>query len=233
MSHDLQLTAIARSIAKRLPELSLESAHLVDTFIATLEHIANAGEWERRVATGPGDVDASWHLVRHLRATVATSCGGSWAITDEVEQHDSPPVAERCETCWRAAAASSPGGPALGEAILVLVAETAERDRESAARQERTRDEMFEPAPAEPGTAFRTRILTTGNELLAGARARADRERGPTVRIGLPGDDLSDRVVVDEFELDKLTTIGGPEPYDSLELEWDEEWEDRHAGSGS
>lgn len=100
----------------------------------------------------------------------------------------------------------------------------------------------------------RDRAELTADDLRAAAKARVDRERRTAaVQVGtVPGDDLSDRVVVDdpdaaaEFRAGQLTEISpvpaaiartmtptldeDPMPYDSLELEWDVS--DIHAGEG-
>lgn len=146
MPDDLQHSILARSIAGRAQLSSLAEVRVLDVCLATLEAIRNgpAGHaWTRRLATGPGDIDTSYHLARRLRATIATACGGSWLIDDAVEVSTNPPLDRRCHACWRAAAASSPGGPALGEALLVVVAEMALEDREVAGRREQARSEML------------------------------------------------------------------------------------------
>jgi hypothetical protein len=239
MSHDLQRTAIARSIAARLPLASLDEIRLLDVALETIEAIRHGDgrTWMRRVATGPGDVDTSFHATRPLRALMATACGGSWPIEDAAEASPNPPLEERCHACWRAAAARSPGGPALGETLLVLVAEMAERDRERAGLREAARDEMLPPATiGEQLTAF--------GEEMAGVRRehRRDLERMERVTIGLPGDDLGPVTIPVEpdtgpiaaaaqFTEERATVIGGPEPYDDIKLEWDVE--DKRAGSGT
>lgn len=145
MPDDLLRAALARSIAARLPLWSEEELRALDVVALTFEAIRHGDgrDWLRHVATGPGDIDDDFHLARRLRATVATACGGSWPIDDAVEQSPNPPLLERCEACWRAAAYSSPGGPALGEALLVVVAEMAERDQERKELREQARAEML------------------------------------------------------------------------------------------
>lgn len=145
MAYDLLCAALARSIAVRLPLASHEELRAFDVVLQTLEAIRHGDgrDWLRRVATGPGDVDPSYHLARPLRATIVTACGGSWLIDDAVELSPNPPLVERCHACWRAAAYSSPGGPALGEALLVVVAEMAELDRELKKLREQARLELL------------------------------------------------------------------------------------------
>jgi len=191
VSHDIQRTAIARSIASRLPFGSLDEVRVLDVVLGTLEHIRNAGEWERREA---GD-DRSWHTVRHLRATAAGACGETWPIASPVEQSANPPLHERCTACWRAAAASSPGGPALGEALLVVIAEMAERDRERAGLREAARAEMLGEHPAD--RTLGEQLAAFDDELARTRREhRRELERMESVSIGRPGDDMSEPLAV-------------------------------------
>lgn len=199
MGDELQHSILARSIAGRAQLSSLAEVRVLDVFLATIEAIRNgpAGHaWTRRIATGPGDVDTSYHLARPLRATIATACGGSWLIDDAVEPSPNPPLEERCHACWRAAAATatatSPGGPALGEALLVVVAELALEDREIAGRRKSARGEMF-PASDDPATEFAidqhlTRLDTTSAVI---ALAEVERDRDEDMEVDLEWD-LSD-----------------------------------------
>lgn len=176
MPDELLCTALARSIAVRLPLASHDELRAVDIVLQTLEAIRHGDgrDWFRRVATGPGDVDRSYHLARRLRATITTACGGSWPIDDAVEVSPNPPLVERCDACWREAAASSPGGPAVGEALLFVVAELAERDRERAGLREAARVEMLGADPPRP-----RRTLTDA------ARRRLDEHRDRAVAEGI------------------------------------------------
>jgi hypothetical protein len=263
MSDNLQRTAIARSIAAALSEQSLSEALATQVVVQTLEHIRNAGEWERREA---GD-DRSWHLVNHHTHTVSTPCGRSWEITVPVEQHDNPPLRERCTACWRAAASTSPGGPALGEALLVVIAELAERDRSVAARQARQeaaraemlreRDDIrsdhfahctFVPEQDQPQSGFCARDgFTMESHCLQCYREHRKVRIVPAaanVTIGLPGDDLGDRLDPETgFAPDQHLTVVrsdsevialGDERARDVDREVEIEWGiDQHAGSGT
>lgn len=157
MPDDLLCNALARGIAVRLPLASEGELRAVDVVLQTLEAIRHGDgrDWLRRLATGPGDVDRDYHLARRLRATYATACGGSWELDDAVDLSPNPPLVERCHACWRAAAASSPGGPALGEALLVVVAEMEERDQERHELREAARAEMLGPVCSTCGDTHR------------------------------------------------------------------------------
>jgi len=51
-------------------------------------------------------VGSEWHTGSELGGSFVTHCRGRWPLSDEqageVERSESPPQAERCETCQRA-----------------------------------------------------------------------------------------------------------------------------------
>ena len=200
MSDDLQLRGLLRGFMARLPLCNLGEARVLDVALTTLEQIRGGGDrqWQRRIATGPGDVDRSWHLTKPRRPPfqpqpdpwadgVVTACSGSWDLTDAAETSLNPPIDERCHACWRAAC----GGSAIGMALLEVAGQLAIQDRDRAELREAARDEMFSAPVAVPDAVAR-----------AGAAAVVR-----DVPIGQPGDDMSEPVVVDEFELDQRTRV--------------------------
>lgn len=136
------------NLIARLRASSTHEHRLVSLALGTLEGVRGGDSfgrrWERRIATGPGDVDRDWHLTRQHSAIephdwkVTTACNGAWRFDDHVEQTDNPPLPERCTTCWRAAVQGDPLALALIDAWLAMEAE----DRRKAGEQERARDEM-------------------------------------------------------------------------------------------
>lgn len=153
MPHDpIRHRAIADNIAARLRCCSILELQVIDQALGTLEGVrerdALGRRWERRIATGPGDVDRSWHLVkarqRRDAATlqlvsdgVETACRARWAPNDATEAIDNPPLLERCGACWREAVQ----GDALALALIDAVDEIAARERALDEAHERERDE--------------------------------------------------------------------------------------------
>ena len=142
MSDELQRAALARSIGVRLHLCSLGETRLLDVVLQVIEQLRAGGDrrWERRIATGRGDSDSVFHLVRQMPSSgvVTTLCNGSWGFADRTEAPDSPPLDERCEACWRAAC----GGSAIGMALLDVVGQIAIHDRDTAELREQARAEM-------------------------------------------------------------------------------------------
>lgn len=235
MPDELLCTALVRSIAVRLPLASHDELRVTDIVLQTLEAIRHGEgrDWLRRVATGPGDVDRSYHLARRLRATIVTACGGSWLIDDAVEVSPNPPLVERCDACWREAAASSPGGPVVGEALLFVVAELAEQDRERAGLREAALAEMLgegDDPPRPPRT------------LTAAARRRLDEHRDRAVAEGIAtapaGMHKEAAVVASKQHLTRLDSTSAvialaeaPRDRDEdLEVDIEAEWDVSHVG---
>jgi hypothetical protein len=149
---DLQRRALASDLARRLQLASLDELCLIDAALTAIEQ-ARSLQWERRIATGPGDVDRLFHIAtpRPSRGVVETGCRGSWAFGDMVERQPSVPVAERCLECWRAVADHP-----IAVGLLAIVEDIVARDIERAELREAARREMLgedlaiavEPAPA-------------------------------------------------------------------------------------
>lgn len=117
MSDDLRCRGLFANLTARLRCASFAELQLIDRALETLEGVrerdAYGRRWERRIATGPGDVDRSWHLALRGSEYVRTACKGSWLADDATEQADSPPLKDRCRACWREAVRLDPVGLAL------------------------------------------------------------------------------------------------------------------------
>jgi len=140
---DLAHQALLRDIGRRLQLTSHGEACLVDRGLVAIERIRCGGDrrWERRVPTGPGDHDTSFHLAtpRASAGIVATLCNGSWPLGDAVETTANVPIADRCRACWRAAVGDNP----LALALIDLADELAVEDRGRAELREAARAEML------------------------------------------------------------------------------------------
>lgn len=256
MSDPIRHRALADNLAARLRVCSIAEQWLIDRALGSLEGVRERDvfgrRWERRIATGPGDIDRSWHLVSRFdhdvrRHIATTACNGSWMRDDPTETLNSPPLEERCTACWREAVQ----GDALGLALIDAWGEIQAEERAKEGLREAAREEMVprrvpdgtpgvrDPdAPCsdfDPGRAGAGRCDGDGHYLCAECRNRSSanvRDRAqpePVVTIGLPGDDLSDRVVVDEFEVEQhLTRVSAtpaleldsdPRPYEAIEVE--------------
>ncbi len=116
---------------------------MVDRGLVAIERIRCGGDrrWERRVATGAGDRDTSFHLAiaRPSAGVVMTLCNGSWPFGDAVETVANVPLAERCRACWRAAVADD----RFALALVELAGELAAEDQERAELREAARAEML------------------------------------------------------------------------------------------
>lgn len=195
---------LASNLAARLRASAPADLQLIDRALGSLEGVRERDtfgrRWTRRIATGPGDVDRDWHLTRQHSAIephdwkVTTACKGTWAFDDHVEQTDDPPLEERCTACWREAVQGDP----LGLALIAAWGEIQDEARARAENHERERDEMV---PRQHVNAALATIgpLMTWDEAVSLLSAN---DREVDVTIGLPGDDMSDRVVVDEPALD-------------------------------
>lgn len=142
MSDDLQRRGLANSILARLPSANLGELRLLDAALTTIEILRAGGDrqWERHLATGPGDVDRSYHLVGwSTNPAAVTLCRGSWPSDDRCEAHPNPPIEERCSACSLAVV----GGSLLGQALLDVADQLAILDRERAELQEQARAEML------------------------------------------------------------------------------------------
>lgn len=140
---DLAHQALIRSITPRLQLTSHGEACMVDRVLVLIERIRCGGDrrWERRVPTGAGDHDTSFHLAT-LRAgagIVATLCNGSWPLGDAVETTANAPLADRCRACWRSAVADDP----LALVLVDVADELAAEDRDRADLREAARVEML------------------------------------------------------------------------------------------
>lgn len=97
---DLQRGALARDITRRLLSADIESLCVIDRLAVRLEQL-RALSWTRRLATGAGDVDSTFHLVGLSAGSMVTRCNGRWFERDPVETADSPPLDQLCEECVR------------------------------------------------------------------------------------------------------------------------------------
>lgn len=88
----------------RLGLATPDELQVVDRVLAVLERGRAGSErrWERRLPTGPFDLDGAFHLVRRGRRA-ETACAGSWLTDDRVEVQDNPAIGDRCAACLRAA----------------------------------------------------------------------------------------------------------------------------------
>lgn len=59
--------------------------------------------WTRRLATGPHDIDGSYHVTSPATGSTETLCRGRWLASDAVEHSDNPGPGERCDECERVA----------------------------------------------------------------------------------------------------------------------------------
>lgn len=152
MSDELRRQALARDIARRMQLASFYELRVIDRALLELERSREgAGElrWERRLPTGPGDVDdsvRSVHLVTALpsRGVVETLCTESWPFNDLTERWCNPPIDKRCLACWRRSAGRSRA------ALVDIAAEIALEDRQRADLHEQARAEMLGAAAKVP-----------------------------------------------------------------------------------
>lgn len=184
---EIRRQALARDIARRLQLAGQDELRAVDRVFLTFEIIREgAGDrrWQRRLPTGPGDRDRSFHLVIGRPWVVETLCNGSWRFADRSEQRTNPPLAERCRACWLRAV----DGDWLAVQLIALANELEDEDRERAELREQARAEMLEPGPGEQACS------RCGVILLFSARRRGDGRCGTCSR------EASIRVVVDDCE---------------------------------
>jgi len=139
MSADLQRRGLASDLTRRLQLASHDELRLADAALTAIEQ-ARGLQWERRIATGPGDVDRLFHIAtpRLSRGIVETRCRGSWPFADPVERQSNVPVVERCLECWRAVADHP-----ISVGLLAVVEDLCAQDVERAELREAARREMF------------------------------------------------------------------------------------------
>lgn len=130
--------ALARDLARRLLDLrcSVDELRVIGAVADRLERM-RLRPWERRIPTGPGDVDRYYHLTTIVRGSVVTGCNGRWPIIDAVERVASPLLADRCDACWRSLVRSHAVDELIVEVALALAAE------------DRAHDDQLEGARAE------------------------------------------------------------------------------------
>ncbi len=96
---DLQRNALARDVSMRLLRASHDQLRCLDRLLTRLEQLRDLS-WTRHVATGPNDVDDSFHLAFARDSRMVTRCNGSWPEGDAVETSlDGPPLHEMCGAC--------------------------------------------------------------------------------------------------------------------------------------
>jgi hypothetical protein len=139
---DLHRQALARDLARRLTLASHEELRLVDRALHRLEQLREL-RWERRLATGPGDVDPHFHAIARIeRGTVITLCNGRWPLGDTVEtQSPAPIVREMCGACLRWSALARHAEHSI-DGLIALAAELAQEDTARAELREQARLEM-------------------------------------------------------------------------------------------
>lgn len=142
---EIRRQALVRDLTRRCQLAGLDELRVIDRALLELERVREgAGDrrWERRLPTGPGDVDRSFHLVtgRPSLGVVETLCNGSWGFTDLAEHQDNPPLEERCGACWRHAVATD----WFAVALIDLADEIAAEDIRKAELHEQARAEMRE-----------------------------------------------------------------------------------------
>ena len=94
-----QRNALARTITARVLSAPLDVLRALDRLILRIDQL-RALSWTRRIATGPGDVDLSYHLVSVVAGSMATRCNGRWFAGDTVETSlEGPPLHEMCAAC--------------------------------------------------------------------------------------------------------------------------------------
>lgn len=131
--------ALVRTLSKRVAAASLAELRVLERVLDQLE-IQRRDRWERRLATGPGDVDRSFHLVHVSGGSVCTLCNGRWDLGDAVETQAYPTLGDRCPACLRRAGRNS-----MADALIYDVeAEIAAEDRAAADRQAVARALMAE-----------------------------------------------------------------------------------------
>lgn len=145
MSRDdeIRRRGLLGDLTRRLAMAGFDEDRILDHVLLELERIrdgAGSRRWERRLPTGPRDVDRSLHLAapNPARGVVETLCRGSWPIGNAVETQLHPSLADRCRACWRRAVATS----WLGTAIVDLADEIQAEDERKAELQEQARVEM-------------------------------------------------------------------------------------------
>jgi len=153
MDNPIQRQALSRDLARRNQLASHDELRVIDRALLRLEQRrrghGDEHRWERRLPTGPGDVDRAFHLARPApsRGVVQTLCRGSWPIGDLVETQDNVPLVERCAACWRCAAQHDPLEFALIDALGELLAEDMEREQLHEAARREMLGELASAAP--------------------------------------------------------------------------------------
>jgi hypothetical protein len=139
---DLHRQALARDLARRLTLASHEELRLVDRALHRLEQLREL-RWERRLATGPGDVDPYFHAIARIeRGTVVTECVGRWPMGDAVEAcSDLPPIRELCGACLRRSALARHAEHSI-DGLIAIAAELAQEDVARAELREQAAQEL-------------------------------------------------------------------------------------------
>lgn len=120
MTDEIRRQALDRVLSRRLLDAITGEFEIVDRVLLELEKLrdgAGGSPWRRRLATGPGDVDRSYHLTRRELGAVTTLCRGGWRSGDRSEFAFNPPLEERCTACWRRVVA----GDEIALRVLELV----------------------------------------------------------------------------------------------------------------
>lgn len=219
MSNNLELRALLRSFTARLASLSCEEARLLDVAWQAIEQVRAGGDrqWQRRIATGPGDVDTSWHLERAgTRKVVKTACRGSWPTSDGVDMHPNPPLHERCDVCWSTVV----GGSAIGMALLEVARQLAIQDAEREAQHERDRAEVVGRVPdGTPGVRDQDAPCTDFSPGAPNGYCHGDGHHlCGECKYRVPVREVWHEAPDSEFDAGHLTKVGGAEPYE-VEIE--------------
>lgn len=135
---DIQRNALARDLAMRQHRATLDELRVIDRLMIRVEQLRDLS-LERRVSTGPGDVDHGWHwVVRPGGDSAITGCNGRWPITDPVERMAGVPLLEVCPACadrWFDIASTS-------SSVAGVMLELREETERRAALHEAARIEM-------------------------------------------------------------------------------------------
>lgn len=139
---DLQRRGLLRGFGPRLGPFNLGEARQLSAAMDAIERARHGGDrqWCRRIATGPGDVDTSFHLAKpnQLTGVVRTLCRGVWAIGDATETMENVPLELRCDACAIALA----DGDLLALALIAVAQQLRLEDQEHAGLQQEAADEI-------------------------------------------------------------------------------------------
>lgn len=138
MTDDTQRRGLVADLTRRLALLNLEHVRALDRIALRLDQLRYV--WMRRSPTGEHDADAYYHLTSTIGASEVTRCAGRWARTDAARVAVSPPVAERCLACQRAAWGDRASD--LDPLICALLEDLAADDLAMANLREAARAEM-------------------------------------------------------------------------------------------